>query len=140
MRNAAAVEIRVHEREMIVLPSSKGINRRKTAAQISTKVRAELGHSQEASVKEVIFDLGQVTWISSAALNELIRLQAEFRSLGVLLRLRSLHETVREVLRMTRLERIFEVDEPSVVEIATVFSALDSEPTEAASRGTPVSV
>lgn len=110
MSKTSTVEICFHDSEMIVSPSLHAINRRKSAQQISVEVNAALDEPRERMVTDVIIDLGQVTWISSAGLNELIRLQRRSRASGLGLRLRSLHDTIREVLRMTRLERTFAVD------------------------------
>ena len=86
------------------------INRRKTAAQISHQVGAALDVPREQLITDLVIDLSDVAWISSVGLNELIGLQARARTSGVHLRLRSPTETVREVLRITRLERIFEFE------------------------------
>ncbi|QEG01612.1 STAS domain protein [Stieleria maiorica] len=110
MSSPSAVEIHFHDSSMVVSPSLKVINRRKSAGQISSRVSAELDQPRECLVTDVVIDLGQVTWISSAGLNELIRLQAQSRASGVNLRLRSLSETVRDVFRITRLERMFEFE------------------------------
>ena len=110
MSGALAVEIHFHDSEMVVSPSLKVINRRKLVGQITSQVSAALDQPRENMVTEMVVDLGQVTWISSVGLNELIRLQTQSRSSGVSLRLRSLHAAVRDVFRITRLERIFEFE------------------------------
>ncbi|QDV42935.1 STAS domain protein [Stieleria neptunia] len=112
---------------MVVSPSLKVINRRKSARKISSKVSAALDQPRERLVTDVIVDLGQVTWISSAGLNELIRLQAQSRASGIHLRLRSLNEAVRDVFRITRLERIFEFDGNPENEPAPVAAAIESD-------------
>ncbi len=123
---------------MVVSPSLKVINRRKLARKISSKVSDALDQPREQLVTDVIVDLGQVTWISSAGLNELIRLQAQSRASGIHFRLRSLNEAVRDVFRITRLERIFDFDENPENEPVAVAAAIESDLDR--SVQTPVSV
>ena len=123
---------------MVVSPSLKVINRRKLARKISSKVSDALDQPREQLVTDVIVDLGQVTWISSAGLNELIRLQAQSRASGIHLRLRSLNEVVRDVFRITRLERIFELEGNPENEPVAVAAAIESDLDR--SVQTPVSV
>ncbi|MCS7468239.1 STAS domain-containing protein [Stieleria sp. ICT_E10.1] len=127
MTQATAVEIHFHDCSLVVSPSLKEINRRKSARKISSKVTAALDQPREHMVTDVIVDLGQVTWISSAGLNELIRLRAQSRASGIHLRLRSLNEAVRDVFRITRLERIFEFDVNPENESTSVASAIESD-------------
>ncbi|MDV6031337.1 MAG: STAS domain-containing protein [Phycisphaera sp. RhM] len=138
MTQATAVEIHFHDCSLVVSPSLKVINRRKSARKISSKVNAALDQPREHTVTDVIIDLGQVTWISSAGLNELIRLRAQSRASGIHLRLRSLNEAVRDVFRITRLERIFEFDENPVIEPVPVAAAVEFDHDQ--SVQTPVSV
>lgn len=58
----------------------------------------------------LILDFKDVTMISSAALNVLIRLNRETRDRGIRLVLMDVHDGVREVFAVTRLERMFEFD------------------------------
>ncbi|WP_182865910.1 STAS domain-containing protein [Rhodopirellula sp. JC639] len=127
MSSPSAVEIHFHDSAMVVSPSLKVINRRKSAQQISSRVSAELDQPRECLVTEVVVDLGRVTWISSAGLNELIRLQAQSRACGVNLRLRSLSEVVRDVFRITRLERIFEIEGLGTDDSALGAPAVDAD-------------
>lgn len=110
MPTALSVEIRFQDSQLVIYPSLKVINRRKSAGQLCSEVDAALTQPGENQVTDVVVDLEQVTWISSVGLNELIQLQAKTRASGVGLRFRSLSETVREVFRITRLERTFELD------------------------------
>ncbi|WP_372896910.1 STAS domain-containing protein [Stieleria sp.] len=127
MTQATAVEIHFHDCSLVVSPSLKVINRRKSARKISSKVNDALDQPREHMVTDVIVDLGQVTWISSAGLNELIRLRAQSRASGIHLRLRSLNEAVRDVFRITRLERIFEFEGNPENEPVAVAAAIESD-------------
>jgi anti-anti-sigma factor len=110
MSKPRIVEIHFQNSEMMVAPSLKAINRRKSAGQISAEVKAALAQTRPELMTGVVIDLCHVSWISSAGLNELIQLRNSARAAGVSLRLRSLSETVAEVIRLTRLERIFDID------------------------------
>ncbi|MCA9137866.1 MAG: STAS domain-containing protein [Planctomycetales bacterium] len=110
MPKASPVEIRFHESRLVVSPPLKSINQRKLAGQFFSEVDAALAEACQYNARVVVVDLEQVTWISSVGLNELIRLQAQTRALGLALRFCSLSEAVREVFRITRLERTFELD------------------------------
>lgn len=114
MKKNATIEIRVSDSEIVVAPSLRAINRRADARRMSAEVTSELDKARCGDVTELIIDLGQVAWISSVGLNELIRLQTYSRSLGISFRLSSPSDAVRDVLRITRLERTFEFDDSSV--------------------------
>lgn len=120
MSDSANIDIRIDNHQMVVVPSTKVINRRRSARHITAKVAAALAKSAPTSMTDVVMDLSDVAWISSAGLNELIQLQAHSRASGINFRLRSTTETVREVFRITRLERIFEFDlEPSAASMSS---------------------
>ncbi len=111
MSDSSAVEIKFCDRQLVVFPSAKLINRRKSAKRISSEVSAALERRpRDFPMTDVVMDLSNVGWLSSAGLNELIRLQAQSRASGIKFRLRSTSETVREVFRITRLERTFQFD------------------------------
>ncbi len=56
-------------------------------------------------------DFSQIERISSAGLNGLVRLRSRTRSLGFEMVLVNLPPSVREVFELTRLERVFNLDE-----------------------------
>jgi anti-anti-sigma factor len=111
MSDSSAVEIKFCDHQVVVFPSAKLINRRRSANRITSEVSAALQRRPgECPMTDVVMDMSQVGWLSSAGLNELIRLQAQSRASGIKFRLRSTSETVREVFRITRLERTFQFD------------------------------
>jgi anti-anti-sigma factor len=57
----------------------------------------------------LVVDLGQVGQISSECLNQLINVNCYARSTGVKLVLANLCQPLREVFRITRLDRLFEI-------------------------------
>lgn len=109
MFKAAKFDIRFDQTELVVSPSLKSMNRLGTARQLSAEIdrAVESIDEEHPTLTDVVIDLGNVTWISSAGLNTLIRLQASVREAGRCVKLRSMNETVRDVFRITRLERVF---------------------------------
>jgi anti-anti-sigma factor len=82
--------------------------------------------------KDVVIDLEGVTAIDAAGIGALVSLQAA----GVYLKLMNPRAAVKEVLRLTGLEALFEISEPSAIgELLTpsVIEATDSQ------RGIPCS-
>ncbi|MCO8122840.1 STAS domain-containing protein [Stieleria sp. TO1_6] len=95
----------------MISPSLDALNRRKLAVQLSARVVEAMDQPRPDMLTDVVIDLEQVTWISSVGLNELIQLQTRARGSGISMRLRSLNQAVRDVFRITRLERMFEFEE-----------------------------
>ena len=110
MSKTSIVEIHIQNSEMLVAPSVKAFNHRKLARKISADVRAALDLPRSHRLSGIIIDMCHVSWISSVGVNELIHLRTAARAAGVGLRLRSLSETVADVIRLTRLERVFDID------------------------------
>ncbi|MCC9599053.1 STAS domain-containing protein [Stieleria sp. JC731] len=102
--------IRIDDSVLVAAPTTKGISTRKLAKYFSADIEEHLTAALENPFRRVIVDLSNVQWISSAGLNELIHLQSMIRSSGTELQLLGLCETVRDVFRITRLERFFDVE------------------------------
>ena len=114
MSSHSAIEIQFHQSEMVVYPNQKTINRPKLARKFSSAVRSALDSPRQNMVTDLVLDLSQIASISSAGLNELIRIHSDSRAAGVSVRFRSLQENVVEVFRITRLERIFDFESAPV--------------------------
>lgn len=73
-------------------------------------VLAELGQSTAAgrSGTCLLVDMSEIERITSEGLNELIALNSEARSRGVFIQLLDVCPSVRDVFKLTRLERMFE--------------------------------
>ena len=95
---------------MVVLPSEKSINHPKSARKISLAINEHLDHPREDLVTDLVVDLHQIGWISSVGLNELIRIKHRSHASGVTLKLRSTSTELRDIFRMTRLDRIFDFE------------------------------
>ena len=104
-------EIRIDGCELIVSPKSGTMNRRKSARILSSQISDALEVPRPSMVADLIFDFRHVHWISSVGLNELIEIQRQMRANGISLKLRAMGPSVRDVFRITRLERIFEFSE-----------------------------
>jgi anti-sigma B factor antagonist len=110
MAKADIIDVQFLESELVVSPNPKLINHRKTAKQLSKAIQRAFQQHDGEGVRRVVLNMEDVSWISSAGLNELIRLQSLSRSHGLRLRLKSLSETLQDVFRITRLERTFDCD------------------------------
>ena len=112
-------EIRFDGCEMIVCPKSGTIHRESSLRTLSQRIVDAIDQPRPKLLTDIIIDFNQITWISSVGLNELIQLQRRTRDSGVSLRLRALNTELREVFRITRLERIFEFEEPDSAAVET---------------------
>jgi anti-anti-sigma regulatory factor len=73
-------------------------------------VLAELGQQTSADglVPSLFVDMSEIDRITSEGLNELIGLNSEARAQGVTVQLLDVCPSVRDVFKLTRLERMFE--------------------------------
>ncbi len=73
-------------------------------------VLAELGQATAEGCSEscLFVDMSEIERITSEGLNELIALNSEARSRGVSIQLLDVCPSVRDVFKLTRLERMFE--------------------------------
>lgn len=80
----------------------------RVASQIRERLTAALDR-QGSAVRSVRIDLACVEMIGSAGLNELIGFRTRARGQGMTVELTDAQPQVREVLIMTRLDRVFDV-------------------------------
>ena len=73
-------------------------------------ILAELGQGTTAGCSEssLFVDMSEIERITSEGLNELIGLNSEARSRGISIQLLDVCPNVRDVFKLTRLERMFE--------------------------------
>ena len=73
-------------------------------------ILAELGRDSLAgrSGPSLLVDMSEIERITSEGLNELIGLNSEARSRGIFIQLLDVCPSVRDVFKLTRLERMFE--------------------------------
>ncbi|KAA5540012.1 STAS domain-containing protein [Roseiconus nitratireducens] len=113
MTKAEQIDIRHDGRKLIILPTSGTINRSKEARKLTARIDKAIEGRHSSPLTDLVVDLTNVSWISSAGLNALIRIRRCSTASGVSMHLSSINETVRDVFRITRLERIFLLDEGS---------------------------
>lgn len=63
----------------------------------------------EQKYKHILLNFEGVEFMSSAALNKLINLDKKVKAVGGVLRLCTLKADIREVFKITRLERVFDI-------------------------------
>lgn len=73
-------------------------------------ILAELGHQKTVGRYEssLFVDMSEIERITSEGLNELIGLNSEARSRGISIQLLDVCPAVRDIFKLTRLERMFE--------------------------------
>ena len=93
------------------------------AETVVLRCQSRLVHGEESTLlcaavhhhgRDVVLDLADITAIDAAGIGALVSLQAA----GVYLKLMNPTEAVREVLRLTGLERVFEIVDRSVSDAA----------------------
>ncbi len=89
---------------------SPQLNEPEVAQEISERLQAAL-ESCSQSIKSVQLDLGGVSSIASLALNHLIDFHAKATVLGIDVEISDVQPAVREVLAITRLDRMFRLAE-----------------------------
>ena len=74
------------------------------------EILAELGQEAAAGCPEpsLLVDMSEIERITSEGLNELIGLNSEARARGISVQLLDVCPSVRDVFKLTRLERMFE--------------------------------
>ncbi|TWU25002.1 putative anti-sigma factor antagonist BtrV [Novipirellula galeiformis] len=101
--------------EQTVCCSTSQLNSLKTARQLSDDLVGWINAApkpEPAASKPrptLNLDLGDVDWLSSVGINELIQVNRKARKVGVKFVLTEVGDSVREVFELTRLERMFHV-------------------------------
>ena len=75
----------------------------------ATSLHEKLHELIETGTRSVVIDLGDVDWMNSSGLGILIGGLSAIRKSGGDLRLASVTEKIEEVLRITKLDRVFDV-------------------------------
>lgn len=110
MAKSQPTNIRFDGCEMIVIPVPSSMNRLKPARKLTEAISEAMDQPRPDLITDLVVDLEQVASISSVGLNELIQIQKRSRASGIVMRLRSLNDNLRDVFHITRLERIFQFD------------------------------
>jgi anti-sigma B factor antagonist len=93
-----------HSAEHIVVVNPQG--RVTTEGDSVTRLRDRLVSSIEQGQKSIMLDLGQVSYMDSMLLGELVQAYVTAVKRGATLKLINVTNRLRELLRITRLERV----------------------------------
>lgn len=110
MGKIQTTEIAFHGCEVVVCPATQSMSRSKSARLMSAEIDELLDQPRPDLVTDLVMDFKNVSSVTSAGLNELIQIQKRSRASGVVMRLKSLNENLKDVFRITRLERFFELE------------------------------
>ena len=78
--------------------------------------------------KKIILNLGEVQYVDSSGIGELVKTHTTVRNLGGQLRLVNLSKRINDLLQLTRLSGVFDIDRDE----ASALQSLKATPTEAA--------
>jgi anti-anti-sigma factor len=107
MADTVATQIDKQDDVVIVRVLSRNLDENNTRM-----VHSEINEAVETSGGvPFILDLEMVKFLPSLTLGAMVRLANEFRSRGQRLILSSLQPTVRQVITITRLDRVFEIQD-----------------------------
>jgi anti-sigma B factor antagonist len=59
---------------------------------------------------KIVFNLGEVAYVDSSGIGELVRAHATIRNKGGVLTLTNLNQRVHDLLQMTRLSNVFDIE------------------------------
>lgn len=109
-------ELRITSRqvgEVVVLDMSGRI----TVGEGNLLLREMVGNLVESGKKNIVLNLGEVTYVDSSGLGELVKTHTTIRNLQGELKLVSLSKRVEALLQMTKLSSVFDIyeDEPSAM-------------------------
>ena len=87
------------------------MNEPSSVKSMTTTVDQLLNEPRPNLVTDLVINLEQIGLITSVGLNELIHLKQRAGRCGVSVKLRSVAQDVRQIFQITRLERIFDLEE-----------------------------
>ena len=70
---------------------------------------AEMQKILAAGATKVVLDFSRLTYINSLSLGTLVRVHGRFKKAGASLKFANLHTAIGEILRMSRLNRVFDL-------------------------------
>ncbi|TWT87870.1 STAS domain-containing protein [Stieleria varia] len=111
MRDFNLLRVRYRDDAPVISFEISDFNRVPSAQHIGLEIEAAI---EDCGGEHLILDLQHAAWLSSAALNQLIRLRRRARESGVALVLAGVQHTVRQIFVITRLDRQFSIDETAV--------------------------
>lgn len=101
-----------------VAPVIIDMSGRITVGEGNLLLRELVGNLVESGKKDIVLNLGDVTYVDSSGLGELVRTLTTIRNLHGELKLVNLSKRVEELLQMTRLSSVFDIYEDEASAIA----------------------
>ncbi|MEL6105045.1 MAG: STAS domain-containing protein [Planctomycetota bacterium] len=123
--NHPPFDIRVLGCELVLLPTENALHGGQIGRSMTVEVDRLLLEPRPEMVTDVVVNMEQIHAITSVGLNELIYLKQRASRCGVGVKLRSVSDEVRQVIQITRLERIFELEENAMAPSASDDGTLD---------------
>lgn len=118
-------ELRITSRQVgdaVVVPAVAPViidmSGRITVGEGNLLLREIVGNLVESGKKDIVLNLGDVTYVDSSGLGELVRTLTTIRNLHGELKLVNLSKRVEELLQMTRLSSVFDIYEDEASAIA----------------------
>jgi len=114
-------ELRITSRQVgdaAVAPVIIDMSGRITVGEGNLLLREMVGNLVESGKKDIVLNLGDVTYVDSSGLGELVRTHTTIRNLHGELKLVNLSKRVEELLRMTKLSSVFDIYEDEASAIA----------------------
>lgn len=118
-------ELRIISRQVgdaVVVPAVAPViidmSGRITVGEGNLLLREIVGNLVESGKKDIVLNLGDVTYVDSSGLGELVRTLTTIRNLHGELKLVNLSKRVEELLQMTRLSSVFDIYEDEASAIA----------------------
>jgi anti-sigma B factor antagonist len=111
-----ALTIASHEMEGIHVLDLKG---RITLGEGSVQIRDAIRNLVSQGQKNILLDLGEVTYIDSSGLGELVAAYTTARNNGAELKLLNLSKKVHDLLQLTKLYTVFDVYDNETVAVAS---------------------
>jgi anti-sigma B factor antagonist len=113
MEGSAPVKMKTVIRQMgqvIVLDVSGRI----TLGEGNVMLREIVSDLAEKGNKKIVLNLGEVVYVDSSGVGELVKAHATIRNKGGVLKLANLNKRVHDLLQMTRLSNVFDIEKDKV--------------------------
>jgi anti-sigma B factor antagonist len=116
LEERTSAELRITSRvvgDAVVLDMSGRI----TVGEGNLLLREMVGNLQESGKKNIVLNLGEVTYVDSSGLGELVKTHATIRNVQGQVKLVNLSKRVEQLLQMTKLSSVFDIykDETSAI-------------------------
>ena len=107
MSEIELINVRMEGSDRVVSFSADDINDLRASLRIGAEI--EQLFQSDQSIESLTIDLHEIDWLGSMALNQLISIQTLSRKTGIPIRVMNVSDSAREIFKLTRLERMFDV-------------------------------